>query len=228
MRTIRAALALAVGLGCALLGGTPATAGGWAVTSLDPLPERVEPGRAYTVGFWVLQHGSHPYEGAMDPVGLRFADERGQVVEAPGVALKEPAHYAAAVSLPRAGTWNVYGVQGPFLDYKVGTLTVPGGFRSLPVPRALPFPEAGKLWGPVRPPVVATDPFRDPYAEPAAAAIAPKAPAPARDDRGGFPVGLAVAAGVLVLGAGLAWRSWPVWYGAPSRRRAQPRRDLVG
>ena len=56
-------------LALVLLGGLPALpaqAGGWAVPVLDPLPATVEADRTYTVGYWVLQHGTHPYEGTLE------------------------------------------------------------------------------------------------------------------------------------------------------------------
>ena len=97
------------------------------MTVLDPLPERLEPGTPYTVGMWVLQHGSHPFEGQLGPVSLTLTGDQGQVTY-PAVALIEPAHYAAAIVAPRPGTYKVVAAQGLFAPYNVGTLTVPGGF----------------------------------------------------------------------------------------------------
>jgi hypothetical protein len=99
------------------------------VTALDPLPEPIRAGRTYTVGYWVLQHGSHPYDGDLGETGLKLVDEQGRVVTFQGVALREPAHYAAALAIPHAGSWRLYGQQGIFADYQVGTLTVPGGWQ---------------------------------------------------------------------------------------------------
>jgi hypothetical protein len=144
---IRLLLVLAGALAAVLLSGAPALAGNWAVTSLDPLPDRIEPNRPYTIGFWVLQHGSHPYSGGvLDPVGLKFVADNGKATTYPGIALPEPAHYAAAVILP-AGTYQVFGVQGPFQDYRVGTLAVPGGLTALAVPPPLDVGAAQQPWG---------------------------------------------------------------------------------
>jgi hypothetical protein len=169
MKRLRTAVLLAVVSAGVLLGGSPAAAGNWAVTSLDPAPERFEVNRGYTIGFWVLQHGWHTYSGKMDPVGLKLVDEKGGATVFPGSALPEPAHYAAAILVPRAGTWKVYGVQGPFEDYLVGTLTAPGALAILPVPKADQTDAKGQPWGAIRPPQVPVDPNRDPFSEPLAA-----------------------------------------------------------
>ncbi|GAB3851767.1 hypothetical protein [Dactylosporangium cerinum] len=109
MRTLRTLAVLAatlVGLtGAVVLGPTPAYAGNWAVTVLDPVPDRLEPGKAYTLGLWVLQHGFHPYEGDdLGPVALRLVGSDGTAVMFPAVALPEAAHYAAAIAVPHAGS----------------------------------------------------------------------------------------------------------------------------
>jgi hypothetical protein len=63
-----AAVVMLAAVGCLAI-GSPAHAGGWATT----LPERLEPGRAYTVGYWVLQHGSRPHEGDLRRTALHLA-----------------------------------------------------------------------------------------------------------------------------------------------------------
>ncbi|MEO3857085.1 hypothetical protein [Acrocarpospora sp. B8E8] len=133
----------------------PAYAGGWAVTELDPLPDRIEAGQAYTVGYWVLQHGTHPFEGSekqLGETGLRLTDEKGTVLTFTGSRLPEPAHYAVAVKIPQ-GTWRVQGIQGFFMEHEVGTLTVPGTL-TLAQPE---FPVTGgtqvkDYWGEIKPP----------------------------------------------------------------------------
>jgi hypothetical protein len=154
MRLLRTMSALVAILASVVLTAGPALAGGWAVTVLDPLPPRLEPGHSYTVGYWVLQHGSHPYEGDLGKTGLKLVDDGGRVVSFEGAALREPAHFAAAIAIPGAGTWKLYGLQGIFADYQVGTLTVPGGLRVLrpPAPMAM---HSDTHWGAIRPPDVA-------------------------------------------------------------------------
>ncbi|WP_327010837.1 hypothetical protein OHA72_28385 [Dactylosporangium sp. NBC_01737] len=211
MRTPRMLAVLAatlVGLaGGLVLAPAPAYAGNWAVTVLDPLPDRLEAGKGYTIGMWVLQHGFHPYEGDdLGPVGLRLVDGKGAALTFPAVALPEAAHYAAAVAVPHDGEWAVVGVQGRFAEYHVGTLTVPGGLAVLGVPPPLESSQADRYWpGAIRPPAVAQDAGRDPfgsaYTAPAAAVQAtPTAVSRAAPASAGTPrLTLLAAATVAVL-----------------------------
>ncbi|MFC6016445.1 hypothetical protein ACFP2T_09560 [Plantactinospora solaniradicis] len=180
-RMLAAVAATMVGLiGVPVLAPAPAYAGNWAVTVLDPLPDRLEPGKGYTIGLWVLQHGFHPYEGDLGKVALRLVDEQGASVSFPAVALPEPAHYATAVAVPRPGSWTVVGVQGRFADYRVGTLTVPGTLSVLGVPAPMQSAETERYWpGAIRPPVVPVDADRDPFAAVVGSAPLDNAPAPA-------------------------------------------------
>ncbi|WP_159104467.1 hypothetical protein [Plantactinospora sp. BB1] len=176
MRTRRMLAAVAATLvalaGTLLLAPTPAQAGNWAATLLDPLPERLEPGRGYTVGLWVLQHGFRPFEGDLGRVALRLEDGKGGSLSFPASALPEPAHYAAAVAVPHAGAWTVTAVQGRFTDYRIGTLTVPGGLAVLGVPAPLRADETERYWpGAIRPPTAPVDPDRDPFAVAAPAPV---------------------------------------------------------
>ncbi|MGW4404085.1 hypothetical protein ACWEJ6_08625 [Nonomuraea sp. NPDC004702] len=128
--------------------------GGWAVTYLDPPPAAFAGGRTYTVGFWVLQHGTHPYAGELDPVGLRLTRGDGRTVTFAGTPLPEAGHYATSVAVPD-GVWRVEGLQGWFEPYAVGTLTVPGRLLADPVPpdKVATFGGDGKdPWGAIRPP----------------------------------------------------------------------------
>jgi hypothetical protein len=159
-------LAVSAGALLATVPASPAAAGGWAATVLDPVPERIESGRAYEIGFWMLQHGTHPYDWP-DPlghVGLALIDDGGATVTFPGRELAEPAHYVAMVTVPHDGTWRVVGIQGHFQPYDIGPLQVPGTATALGVPAAPGPADIAKYWpGPVRPPVLPVDQTRDPY-----------------------------------------------------------------
>ena len=63
MRTRRILVVALAVLATGLLAATPAQAGNWEETLLDPPPARIEPGVTYTFGYWILQHGSYPYQG---------------------------------------------------------------------------------------------------------------------------------------------------------------------
>nr|MDT0660652.1 hypothetical protein [Micromonospora sp. DSM 115978] len=204
-----AAVVLGTGVG---LGVTPppALAGGWASTLLDPVPERLEPQRAYTVGFWVLQHGVRPMPTEMpqaNPIGIKLVGERGQTVLFEGVAMPEAGHFATTIVIPEAGTWRVRGAQGGFMDFEVGLIEAPGPLTVLPVPAA-PAPNSPEWTGAVRPPQVAVDPNRNPVdtepiaytwdgaASPTGAAAGPADPAGATGER---PAGSTGRTGTLAL-----------------------------
>jgi hypothetical protein len=233
MRSLRSMLILGAILATIVLPVAPAWAGGWAVTALDPLPQRLQAGRTYTVGYWVLQHGSHPYEGDLGKTGLKLVDDRGQVVSFQGTALREPAHFAAAIAIPHAGRWRLYGQQGVFDEYRVGTLTVPGGLAVVrpPTPMAM---HSDTHWGAIRPPDLAA--MANDSALPASAAdrgaAAPavqqpvgQRPAPIRQGGRGLPtaavvagiLGLAAIGGALLLGRRRTLRA------APWQARSRPR-----
>jgi hypothetical protein len=173
MRTLRAAVALLVVVMGVLVGAPPAFAGNWVVTVLDPVPERFEAGHAYTIGFWALQHGSHPFEGTFESIGLKIIDADGNPLMYSATALPEPAHFATTVLVPRSGTWTVYGMHSPFQDYKIGTLTVPGGLSVLPIPQPMPLDK--DPWGEIRPPTVPIDPDRGPFDDGRTTIVGPQA-----------------------------------------------------
>lgn len=154
MKLLRIAAVAALVIAGALSFGSPARAGAWATTLLDPLPDRLEVGRAYTVGFWVLQHGSHPYSGDLGETGLKLVDEAGNAAQYPGRPLPEAAHYAAAVVFPHAGSWRLYGIQGVFAEYEIGTASVPGGLAVLPTPQPMTMDDGHDAhWGAIQPPI---------------------------------------------------------------------------
>ncbi len=236
MRPLRTTLVVVAILATIVLLAAPALAGGWAVTALDPLPQRLQAGRTYTVDYWVLQHGSHPYEGDLGTTGLNLVDDEGRVVSFQGVALREPAHFAAAIAIPHAGTWKLYGLQGIFAEYQVGTLTAPGGLAVLrpPAPMTMHSDSHDTHWGAIRPPDVAAMasdnalPVSTADRDAAVAAVQEpvgQRPAPTRHgDRVLLTVvvlavilGLAAAGGVLLLGRRRMLRA------APWQARRRPR-----
>ncbi|MCR3747776.1 hypothetical protein [Lentzea californiensis] len=169
-----------------LISAPSALAGGWAVTYVDPVPS-IQPSVTHTVGYWVLQHGTHPFSGDLGKTGLRFKSGAGYR-DFVGVALGEPAHYAVTFSLP-AGTYEVLGVQGMFPEHPLGTLTVPGTLLVKPVdPQMVQGTVDGPSpWQEIAPPLAVS-------ASPApAAAVAPSEPS-------GKPLPVWIA-GLVVAGA---------------------------
>lgn len=168
----------------------PAAAGGWAVTYLDPLPEPMQAGQAYTVGYWVLQHGSHPSMIPLTETGLRFTSSLGEEKYYPGMPLREVAHFAVAIRVPHDGTWTVEAVQRPYGPYKVGELSVPGTIKLSTIPAALAFDSHGEhAWGDIHPPQIAADSHTGHTTTITVSDAAAKLPTTA-----GFPAGLLVLA----------------------------------
>jgi hypothetical protein len=190
LRTVAAALLAAVSV---LAIQTPARAGGWAATMLDPLPERLAPGTAYTVGYWVLQHGFHPFEGDLGATELRLTDAAGNTKRYPGSALPEAGHYAAAVQFAGTGTWRLSSWQGLFGEFQIGEITVPGGLTlSPPEYQVTVPPDNADHWAAIKPPL----------ATPPAPPATTKAAAVATDtggSGGGFGPAVPVAGGVLAV-----------------------------
>lgn len=129
---------------------TPAQAGGWAETVLDPPPARVEAGVTYTFGYWVLQHGSYPMKfGADQRTGLRAVDENGVEVRFHGTRSATDGHYSAEVVFPHDGTWRIGTTLEQLMpDDDVATVTVPGAVKISPSDVAERIPHE---WGAVRP-----------------------------------------------------------------------------
>ncbi len=204
MRLIRIVAVLLLGAASALAIASPAHAGGWATTLLDPLPDRLEPGHTYTIGYWVLQHGSHPYEGDLGTTGLRITDDAGTSVMYAGTQLPEAAHYAVSVVFKHAGTWTLTGVQGIFADYEIGDASVPGGLRINKIPAPMVWNQDADYWGEIRPPLTA-----DIMPAPVAARPTPvSAPAPAQS--AGWSIPGPVIAAIALAAAGLALVVWPL------------------
>ncbi len=155
-----------------LISAPTAAAGNWAVTYVDPVPS-IQPSVTHTVGYWVLQHGTHPYGGDdLGTTGLRFRSGSDDRVFS-GVPLGQPAHYAVTFALP-AGVYEVFGVQGVFEDHRIGTLTVPGTLLVKPVdPQRVASGAAGPWpWEDIAPPL------GEPVGAPEPAAVVEPVPAP--------------------------------------------------
>jgi hypothetical protein len=181
-----------------LVSAPAAVAGNWATTYLDPLPDTFRAGQPYTVGYWVLQHGSHPSYGELGSTALVFTPAQGDPVEFPGVALREPAHYAAAIALPHDGVWRVSARQGSFADYEIGTLTLPGRLAVSPPPTPAAVGEK-QPWGAIRPPAIALNGGGAVQAQP----VVPSAVAPAPEPPSSLGAVMTVAGLVVVVGAAL-------------------------
>lgn len=96
--------AVALVLLTALATSTVASAGGWAITTLDEVPSEVTARATYAVGFTVLQHGSRPADGLQTGITIR-STRSGQSLDFPAQADGRPGHYVAEVRFPTSGEW---------------------------------------------------------------------------------------------------------------------------
>ncbi len=112
---------------------SPATAGGWAVGSLDSTPEAVA-GESTEVGFTILQHGVTPAD-LTDDVGIEISNGDGSAAFFPAVSDGTPGHYVATVTFPDASGAYAWSIRmGWFGPHDLGTLDVgetPNGTTSM-------------------------------------------------------------------------------------------------
>ena len=100
-----------------------ALAGGWAVTTLDSVPDGFEAGQTYAIGYTIRQHGVTPV--SVDRTEIRVThSESGKRLSYRGVPEGPVGHYVAKVTIPAAGTWTWDVTQGPFEAQPLGTLSV--------------------------------------------------------------------------------------------------------
>lgn len=94
-----------VALALLLITTITATAGGWAVITLDELPGQIVAGQSFTIGFTVRQHG-RTLRDDLAPI-LRF--NRSDAKDSLDFTAKregDSGHYVASVTLPNDGQWN--------------------------------------------------------------------------------------------------------------------------
>lgn len=99
-------LATLLALLLALLAFGAAWAGGWAVISVEPLPDSVQPGQPFMIDFTVLQHGQTPMVGLDPAPSLSFSSADEQVWTFAAEEQAQPGRYQAEVTLPVAGSWD--------------------------------------------------------------------------------------------------------------------------
>ena len=140
-RTVRKIATTSAVLFVAALGvmagtASDASAGGWAVASIDAVPTP-RAGTTEMVGFTILQHGVTPVDLLADPavdpdtaVGIELADADGSIEFFPAVPDGGDGHYVAEVVFDDAGDheWSIR--MGWFGSQALGTVTVTGAGSS--------------------------------------------------------------------------------------------------
>jgi hypothetical protein len=206
MRTRRFLVVVLTVLAAGLLASTPAQAGAWEETLLDPPPAQVEAGVTYTFGYWILQHGSYPFRGGdLGPTALRATDENGKAVDFPGTESATAGHYSAEVVFPHDGTWTISSQHGVIMpDPNVAVVTVPGTVAITPSDMT---ERAAYEWGAVRPsfPPSALDAQNAPPMPPVQETeVAPRGHTTAQDPAGTeLPVWGVVVGGAATIGLAL-------------------------
>jgi hypothetical protein len=82
----------------------PAAAGGWAVTTLDPLAAAPAAGEPFDVGFTVRQHGRTPV--SMPDAAIIVTDAAGVATRFAATPEGAVGHHVATVVLPTDGTYS--------------------------------------------------------------------------------------------------------------------------
>src|SRR5437870_12747618 len=95
-----------------------AAIGGWAVITVEQLPDFVTAGRPVTLTFTVRQHGVTRLNGMKPSIEARSGDVTTAAAASPG---RETGQGVPTRSLPRAGAWTVT-VHGGFLGRQVTVL----------------------------------------------------------------------------------------------------------
>jgi hypothetical protein len=119
-------LALALAAALALLAWAPAArGGGFATTTLDPLPAPPREGATLAVGYTVRQHGIAPVR--VDGTGIAIVAADGTRTVFPGRPDGPAGHYVADVRFPAAGAWRWEADQGGYTMQALGEIEVAPG-----------------------------------------------------------------------------------------------------
>ena len=102
-----------------------ASAGGWAVTTLDEVPTPTA-NQTVDVGFTIRQHGVTPVNPDGE-VGIVLRADNGSELFFPAEPTGPAGHYVAEVNFPEAGSWTWAVRQGWFAEQILGPIEVASG-----------------------------------------------------------------------------------------------------
>jgi mono/diheme cytochrome c family protein len=106
----------------AILIFAPVTAGGWAVITLDELPDEIALNRSVEIGFIVRQHGITPMADLTPSVTATHI-QTGQTFRTEALAQGPVGHYVAELEFPQAGSWD-WSIQAFTMDQSLPPLWV--------------------------------------------------------------------------------------------------------
>lgn len=115
MKPIHPALLLS---GLMVLPSIPLLRGGWAVVTVEDLPDYAVAGRELPLRFAVRQHGKTMLTGLKPMVELR---SNSAAIRFSAVAEKEAGRYSATVVIPRAGDWTI-SINSGFMESRLTLL----------------------------------------------------------------------------------------------------------
>lgn len=107
---------------CVLGFGSAATAGGWAVSTLDEIPVPIA-GEPIDVGFTIRQHGVRPIDLTED-VGITITKVGGTAIYFPAAGDGTVGHHVARIEFPSVGQYQWSIRQGGFAEQDLGLIDV--------------------------------------------------------------------------------------------------------
>jgi len=128
-------------LRCLFLASLIAAAiGGWAVITVEQLPDYVVAVQPVTLTFTVRQHGVTRLSGLKPSIEARSGDVTTTATASPG---RETGQYVSTLSFPRAGEWRIT-IHSGFLDRQVTLLPVAAIAPGAAAPPSPSEPERGR------------------------------------------------------------------------------------
>jgi len=122
LSAIRVGACLLIAAACALGIGSLASAGGWAVSTLDEVPVPIA-GESIDVGFTIRAHGVNPID-MTENVGITVALIGGKEHYFPAAGDGTVGHYVARVEFPSVGEYQWSISQGWFGEQDLGQIEV--------------------------------------------------------------------------------------------------------
>jgi hypothetical protein len=116
---------------------TAFTFGGWAVITVDSLPEFAVAGKPATLTYTVRQHGMTVLTGLRPYIVARNGND---LVEAT-TATTPAGHYSATITLPKEGAWTIH-IRSGFLNSTMTTPLMPIRVVGANSPAPQPMPDA--------------------------------------------------------------------------------------
>jgi mono/diheme cytochrome c family protein len=116
-------------------------AGGWAVITVDELPDHVEVGKPVSLTYMVRQHGVEPHDGLRG--SIEATSGRTTVKGTVRSDGRRKGQYAALLTLPNAGEWTVT-IRSGFGPSDVTLLPVPAVAPGAALTRAVSDAQRGQ------------------------------------------------------------------------------------